>query len=148
EMIDLLIDYGADVNFAGQIGYLHKACLFDNVRMVKILLNKGLEIDARDIYGYTPLFIVISSSSNETTLKMIVEALVTNGANVDTSDHDGDTPLHMASIRKHPSIVNYLLENGADPNAINNEGNTPYHYAIWNEQKQLADSLLKYGADV
>ncbi|ELT99631.1 hypothetical protein CAPTEDRAFT_39776, partial [Capitella teleta] len=144
EMIDLLIDYGADVNCADQNGdtHLHKVCFLNNVRMVKFLLNKGLEIDAREILGKTPLHMAISDSSNETTLIMIVEVLVTNGANVDTSDHDGDTPLHVASIKKYLSIVNYLLGNGADPNAINNEGNTPYHYAIWNEQKQLADSLL------
>ncbi|ELU13439.1 hypothetical protein CAPTEDRAFT_98474, partial [Capitella teleta] len=149
-MIDLLIDYGADVNCAAQDGdtYLHTVCYLNNVRVVKLLLNKGVEIDARDILGRTPLYIAICYSTNETTLKMIVEVLVTNGANVDTSDYDGNTPLHRASIRKHLSIVNYLLENGADPNAMNNEGNTPYHYAIWNEQKHLADLLLKYGADV
>jgi len=46
-----------------------------------------------------------------------VRIALKNGANPNTKDIDGRTPLHWAAQGGHVEIVKLLLERGADPNA-------------------------------
>ncbi|KAF8496233.1 ankyrin repeat protein [Russula emetica] len=103
----------------------------------------------------------------------IVWLLLENGANVDASDSDGSTPLHLAisafklnllSQLGGLDIVRLLLENGANVDAPDSDGSTPLHQAIseapgtfetYEDLKAFIDSkslrevielLLEYGA--
>ena len=48
----------------------------------------------------------------------IVKLLVESGANVNNSDINGITPLHIAINRKNDKICDYLIEAGAFINVI------------------------------
>ncbi|ELU14654.1 hypothetical protein CAPTEDRAFT_55049, partial [Capitella teleta] len=126
EMIDLLIDYGADVNFADHSGitHLHNACCFNNVRVVKLLLNKGVEIDARNIYGITPLNTATTFPSNETTLKMILLLKLCGDASVNEKDNFGSTPLHYAAFSNKTETTQLLLEMGCKKDKKDHKGRT------------------------
>lgn len=51
-----------------------------------------------------------------------VRALLEDGADVETRDEQGNTPLHLASRAEHHMIVQFLLDSGADVEAQNGSG--------------------------
>lgn len=73
------------------------------------------------------------------------------GAQVNTRDHCGWSPLHEACNHGYMEVVKMLLEHGAavnDPGGIHCDGITPLHDAAVNGQAEVVQVLLEYGADV
>ena len=87
---------------------LHAASYEGHDKIVQIWLDRGAEIDARDVSGRTALQIASSEGHNQ-----IVEMLLDRGANVNARDDSGNTALHAASSRGHDKIVQILLDRGA-----------------------------------
>ncbi|KAL7139720.1 hypothetical protein ABFS83_09G072500 [Erythranthe nasuta] len=56
----------------------------------------------------------------------MVELLLQHGANVNTCDSGGHTPLHHCVMRGRIGIAKLLLLRGANPEAVDKEGRTPY----------------------
>jgi len=55
------------------------------------------------------------------TVRFLVER---TGADVNTVDHEGNTPLHNASARGDVAMIEYLVLKGADVKRVNREGQT------------------------
>ena len=62
-----------------------------------------------------------------------VAKLVDSGANVNTIDPDGDTPLFLAIGEGNIDIAKYLIEHGANPTKINTNEDSFLHVAIYSE---------------
>merc|ERR1719259_524396 len=75
----------------------------------------------------------------------VARVLIKHGANVNTSDLNGDSPLHSALLYHNTDNIKLLLEGGSDTEATNNIGRRPIHIANDPESLQL---LLDHGADV
>jgi ankyrin repeat protein len=58
-----------------------------------------------------------------------------------------ETPLYVASRRRHVDVAQLLLEHGADAKTCNRFGNSPLRLASQGGQVELARVLLKHGAD-
>jgi ankyrin repeat protein len=54
-------------------------------------------------------------------IKFLVEEM---GADVNGTDHEGNTPLHLCASRGDNACINYLVSKGADVMRVNREGNT------------------------
>ena len=68
--------------------------------------------------------------------------------NIDSTDNDGMTPLHVATIKGHYDVVKYLLENGVNLNILDNYGSSPLHYASHDGCEKIIWELLKYDFDI
>ena len=70
------------------------------------------------------------------------QMLLENGADVNTKDDWGSTPL-MNAVYSESGIetVQLLLDNGADPTLKDSEGKTAYDYAVENKDAELRDLL-------
>ncbi len=77
-----------------------------------------------------------------------VQDLTKRGADVNSKNNYGLTPLHFSSIENHIELAKLLLERGADVNSKNNYGLTPLHFASMRNDLELAKLLLDRGADV
>ncbi|KAL6576370.1 hypothetical protein OROHE_000151 [Orobanche hederae] len=55
----------------------------------------------------------------------MVELLLQHGANINTCDSKGHTPLHHSIMRGRIGIAKLLLIRGANPEAVDKEGKTP-----------------------
>ncbi len=82
------------------------------VDYVRLLAKQGVELDARNEDGITPLLRVAEEG-----LSASVRTLLAAGAAVDAADEEfGATPLMIAAFRGEDEIVRVLLEAGAAPN--------------------------------
>ena len=81
---------------------------------VKALLDQGVHVNSRTVYGWTPLhYAVLSGNLN------IVQELLKRGAIVNATTRSGRTPLYLAAFAKHPRIVHALTKAGANPRYMN-----------------------------
>lgn len=62
---------------------------------------------------------------------------------IDSTDCDGDTPLHVMVRRTDRYAVNLLIKAGANVDAIGDMGETPLHVAVSMENIEIIEALLK-----
>ena len=77
----------------------------------------------------------------------MVAALLRAGAGLDSQDHAGWTPLHLAVWNEHFRVVEQLVQAGAHCSVRTREGNTPMHYTLMLVNPSLTKVLLKAGAE-
>ena len=88
---------------------IHDAAREGNIEAVKQHLAAGVDANAKDMRGRTPLYRV--------TNKEFIELLIANGADVNAKA-DGWTPLHWAANWGHKETIELLIAGGADVNAM------------------------------
>jgi ankyrin repeat protein len=155
---------------------LHEACFHGHLPLVKFLLAKGANLDARTHEGGTALSSAclgarvgiaalliahgaklnpqcqLCSPLHEAATKGSVECcqlLISKGAKLEVSDCYHGTPLHGACIRGQIQTAKILLDAGANVNARKIHS-TPLHFSAeyHPENFHLSQILLAYGADV
>ena len=109
-------------------------------------LDAGVNLDASDDSGWTPLHAAVQSSESA----KIIEALVAAGADVDARAAMGWTPLYWAAGRSdNPGIMEALIAAGADVHAHDDDGETPLHSAAKSSDNPMfIGMLLAAGANV
>ena len=159
EIVRLLLDQGADPEATAkgdmgskplhQVSYGKYRSPVDGVRVARLLLEHGADVNTRRNGRWTPLHIASWSGKLE-----IVQVLIDHSAEVDAVDDFGKTPLHFVSQGKYESqkdgvrIAQLLLDHGADVNAKSRAGTTPLTMAYRNERPKLAELLLQHAANV
>jgi PTS system fructose-specific IIA component/PTS system nitrogen regulatory IIA component len=130
-----------------------------NEDVVLYLISQGVEINAKDKDGRTPLHEAAKRYGNATKLK----CLIAKGADVNVKDNAGKTPLHDAVADIYwmrLEMVQDLISHGADVHAKDVKGNTPLHIAAAStgnyyvgkrnisKQVDILKFLIASGADV
>ncbi|MGC1523787.1 MAG: ankyrin repeat domain-containing protein [Steroidobacteraceae bacterium] len=153
-----LTDAGANVNELNASGYspLHLASSSGiNIEILRLLLAKGAEVDARSKdhrgFGFTSLIIAAGNDNLEVTA-----ALLEAGASVNTTRGDGmQTPLMSAAGQRaaNPQLVKLLLRAGADIRGKGKDGKTALICACQVHPTTSSDyevvcALLEAGSEV
>ncbi len=94
----------------------------------------------------------ISTSKRDSTYTQqqlnIINALIKEGADVNTKDQNGETPLHYAAQNGSTHIAKLLIANSAVVNAKNNNNETPLCCAILWGYKDVSELLIIKGSDL
>jgi len=138
--------------------YLYLACIYNRDEMVKILLDKGVNVD-QIRNNHTPILGIVDDRTFNGILRVLLnhganvnfcdtkykqtplyraccydnfegaKLLIENGANVNQKRQSGFSPLSTAACNGYKNIVLLLIENNANINIVNNGGNTPLYGA-------------------
>ncbi|CAL1682579.1 unnamed protein product [Lasius platythorax] len=151
--VEHLLKHGAHVNSAytstSREGYtpLHLAVEKGSEEIIKLLLSRGANVDAKGIDGITSLHIAA-----ERGYLQIVEHLLKRGAHVNSvytsTSREGYTPLHLAVEKDSEEIIKLLLSRGANVDAKGKDGITSLHIAVERGYLQIVEHLLKHEAYV
>ena len=108
--------------------------------IVRLLLDNGAALDARNTSGQTPLLYAAYAGSTR-----IVELLASKGAVVQYQDTYGRSPVHYAAREGHPAVVEFLIGKGADLSLRDSQNRTPLDYAVLRNRTSVVELLLKLG---
>ncbi|VDI74074.1 Hypothetical predicted protein [Mytilus galloprovincialis] len=141
-LVKLFSDHNEDLNPV-IFEYLEDACDTDNVPLVKLLVNKKININRNLSGGCNALHIACKNGSTS-----LIHFLVKNGADVNCTDKQGNTPLIEACRNENESVVSLLLKNESEINKSNLEGLFPLMIAANKGKTRLLKLLISNGADV
>lgn len=145
---------------------------------IKLILEKGLDVNARDTKGKTPLHCAAENGKLE-----LMNLLITHGADIYVKDNEAKTVLHYAAKSGNLSaneiahlitkglqideniniemplhdavayvedvgLVGGLIEKGADIHARNENNETPLHLAAQAGKTATIELLIAKGANV
>lgn len=133
--------HAAEMEFGQEA--LRQAVIANAPGVVKLLLDKGVDVDAANFSGDTALHLAARYGRLE-----IVKSLLTKNASVTAKENAGLTPLHAAINAKEPAnrvaIVKLLLAKGADVNAASGVGLTPLMlaYSVKPFDPELAAAIM------
>lgn len=77
-----------------------------------------------------------------------MKPLLEQGIDVDVTNNEGQTPLHLAASQELVEMVTFLLENHADVHATDNDGWDALMYAVSNGSPEVVKVLVEHGAEV
>eukprot|EP00112_Aurelia_sp_Birch-Aquarium-sp1_P015987 Seg3585.3 transcript_id=Seg3585.3/GoldUCD/mRNA.D3Y31 product="Transient receptor potential cation channel subfamily A member 1-like" protein_id=Seg3585.3/GoldUCD/D3Y31 len=149
QIVQVLIDAGADVNASGDDGTqpIHLASRHmraarperislsinqvasparHTIPILQILLNGGADCNAGDAYMQTPLHYATTKGN----LQAVEMLMNTPGIKIEAEDKSRSTPLHCACSQGSIQIVRTLTLKDASLSKRDDEGHTPFHYAV------------------
>lgn len=157
KLFDDMLNSGININVVHK-SYgtpLHAAIARKLIPVIDKLLEKGADVNARDLRGRTPLFALFYGYYLSEAKRHMIEEFLDQGADLDIPDKKGNVLLHIACKRKDYDLAIFLLEKGSKSyNAKDEDGNTPFMLIIKNENKFTPDAvstldlLLEKGADL
>ncbi|XP_036373018.1 cyclin-dependent kinase 4 inhibitor C [Megalops cyprinoides] len=115
---------------------LASAAATGNTERVGILLQDGVDVNAVNCFGRTPLQVMMMGST------AVAHLLLRHGANPNVSDcHTGATPLHDAAREGFLETVEILIQFHADKNATDNRNYRPIDVARENGHLEVVSYL-------
>jgi len=113
---------------------LHIACKQGRIEIVKVLLEKGADLECASFGGFKPLHMSVLGPHAE-----ITQILLSSGAVVDSLDDKKYTPLHLACKVGNFAATRILIDNGASLLVRTNENETPLLLACKHGRKELVE---------
>ena len=150
EVVQLLLGGGAEVDKADNAGQTPLFCagLNEHPEMVQLLLDSGADLD-RAVNRY-PGATRLHWASKVGLLGM-VRSLLDDGADVNSQDDKGETPLFWAANgagNDCSAVAELLLASGAEVDKESSTGFTPLSIAAEMGNTKVCSVLLRAGADI
>ncbi|XP_068220336.1 uncharacterized protein [Palaemon carinicauda] len=172
----LLVDDGAEINVRldkTMAAPFHYAAEYNNVEVLQILLNKGVDINIKSSDNMNALHFASSQGSIEALEYLLKEGadinaqtrqfgwsplhisvsnnllgatqiLLDNKAFINIKDHMGLTPLHLSILGRGDTMKILLGTTSVDVNAKDSDGLTPLHHAARSSSAIFVKQLLQH----
>ena len=133
---------------------LHAAIMNDHYEIARFLIDKGVNINARQKAGLTPLHIAAGHGNFE-----IAKLLIEKGAEINVQlIENNETTLNLALTQSndpreaikpgHKQVAELLINSGIDVNLRGFNGHTALWLASYFSRIEIAELLIKKGADI
>ncbi|MHC4905690.1 MAG: ankyrin repeat domain-containing protein [Planctomycetota bacterium] len=173
KVASMLLDH-MDLSYTDEHGnnLLHRECMRGDVELIQMLLEKGMDVNAKNSQGLTPLRLA-KDYNNGPKEEKIVTLLLSSGAkeskvkeedceppfieqdfiaelkqksNLNERDENRRTSLHYAAYHGYLEAVMYLLSKDVDVNVQDAEGMTPLCFSVAAGNIEITKKLLDAGA--
>ncbi|CAH2292725.1 phosphatase 1 regulatory inhibitor subunit 16B [Pelobates cultripes] len=174
DLLKLLLSRGANVNVTDNELWtpLHAAATCGHTNLVRILIQHGADLlavnaDGNMVYdlcedeatldviencmtykGFTQEMINDARQAPEHEMLDEVRALITAAKDLNRTDSQGATLLHIAASRGYAEVAETLLENGAQVDVKDSDSWEPLHAAAFWGQIYVAEILVSHGASL
>ena len=133
-------------------------------------ISVGVPLSVKDNYGLTPLHLAFQDAGNAGSIRIAAKLLLAGAEpvrgdfsyfedavrthNMILRFHDGQTPLHIATIDGHTGIVDYILNEKTSVRTVDIlaaqdiSGGTPLHEAVRYGRVDIARLLILGGANI
>ena len=115
----------------------------NSIEIVRALINKVGKTDITDAYGNTLLMHAVALKHQS-----LIAMLLAEGANPNFLNHEGFSPLHLASSNGDNVSLYHLLMSGGDPNQRDQDGNTALMYAVMTCNISSIKLMISLGGDI
>lgn len=154
--IELTIEQ--EVHDMGEKDFTYKKEVNGNLELIKLMIEKGADINAKDKLECTPLYYSIDLNSRK-----LMKLLIEKGADVNGKTNGGSTALRPAvwkathskndeSKKQYLEIIRYLVSQGADVNisekVFNEPDETFLMLAVGAGDCETSKLLIELGADI
>jgi glycerophosphodiester phosphodiesterase len=117
------------------------------MKIVKLLVEAGVDINWQDETGETSLHIA-ARFGHEECARILLEGTNDQKANIELTEKTFSwTPLHVASVDGHLSVVELLIEAGAEINQPDASGWTAREHAALRGHMDIAERLAEVGPE-
>lgn len=119
--------------------------------LMKLLVEKGADVNVKNSLGYTPLHECAGSVAKLPDLEL-PRLLLKHGADPNARGGEfGSTPLHCLALdpqetERGMELAELLIRSGADLNAKDVDGDTPLKAARVTGHRKMAEFLRRHGA--
>ncbi|CAJ0938513.1 unnamed protein product [Ranitomeya imitator] len=172
----LLLQYSKGLSPDTMISAMFKAVKLNLFGIIKALIDKGTDVNARNDIQYTPLLLAAELGKPEAAQALIekgahiedrtpnlstalhlsvqggdvstMKLLLRKGINVNITGPGDQTPLHVAAYHNRPDLCDILLSASANVNAVTKEAVTPLHLASQRNNVDVAQNLIEHKANV
>ena len=140
-IIELLLDNGLTLkNKIENISLLMWAVIYDNLKSVKYLIQKGMDIKEKDKNGWNPFMFACAKGYMdiiEYTLKIYPNILAEKSKN-------NETALIIAADNEKIEVVDYLLSKGACIKEKNSQCRTALEIAIIKNNFEICELIINF----
>ena len=153
ENINFLMSMGMSVNESDANGTTPLEAVIDcgNLKIVRLLLMGGADVNltySRDTEDDTDVPFAPLLHALDYEEDAIALALVNAGAKLDTKNHEGATPLHLAVNSNYDKLVDEMIQHKSSVNAKDDDGYTALMVAAMIGSKNILKKLLDNSARI
>lgn len=123
---------------------LHVAIVFNQYKIIELLLQKGLNINVVNEQNETALHLAITHGTSEAVIKLLVE----NGSNLIMLNKKGMTPLHESIRLDYFSAFEIITNRYVLLRQKIDSYDVPLHQAIYYGRIQMVERLIQLGCDI
>ena len=162
-IVQFLLKRNANANLHNECGETPLMLALDNMKIVKMLLNQStvnaadkegnsvlmLALNRLEMLAFKRLRIDVAQNAAETQhYNEVAQLLLDAGAEVNTQNSYGDTPLMEAARYADIDTVEKIILKEADVNMQNNVGNTALIEAAVHNRFNIVNLLMRHEADI
>ncbi len=109
-----------------------------------LLATRQIDLNEEILYGHKSALMVAAKYGRTE----MVSLLLDYGADIDTSDSNGETALIYAAENGHAEVISLLIEKGANIHVHNCDGHTVLTFKVIEGNIAMVKQLIKLGAKV
>ena len=145
DLVDLLVEYGADVNFKYKSGVTPLYVSLNDYDAFQAILNYGAEVNVHNKKSRDTIAHLAVKAGNQE----IIRTLINEDADFTIVNTEGNKPVHLCyRTRKCPEVLKILQENKIDIYTPNEHGKTLLHISVEERKHHIIDDLINLGFDL
>ncbi len=151
-VVESLLKKGADLHLHEGIAIhhynndedtpLHVSSYNGHLNIVKLLIEKGSDVNFRNRRKQTPLHLAIFNGHSD-----VIEYLISKGADIDAPENEGSNPASWAAYTGQIKILEILMKLGANIHGKDHANNTCLHWAAYKGHTDIVELLVNLSAD-